>query len=207
MPGVESADISLYRARHGRQYQPLVGQPKTISAGEIEAAIDRMASGIRERHGVSAKLLILGIANGGVEVARRLAARLGELERHLALKVGTVDISFHRDDLSRNPIPKEFAATEIPGDVNGATIILVDDVLHSGRTLKAALDELFDHGRPAKVELATLVDRGGRRLPIAADYCGLTLTVADAEKVSVQLGERASATDKIVVEATASKPY
>ena len=76
-----------------------------------------------------------------------------------------IDISFHRDDIDRNPIPKEFAPTQIPGDVDGVAVVLVDDVISSGRTVKAALDELFDHGRPAKVELAVLVDRGGRRLP------------------------------------------
>ena len=88
------------------------------------------------------------------------------------VRVGTLDISFHRDDIGRHPIPKEFAPTQIPGDVNGADVILVDDVLFSGRTVKAALDELFDHGRPTKVELAVLVDRGGRRLPLAAGLRG-----------------------------------
>jgi pyrimidine operon attenuation protein/uracil phosphoribosyltransferase len=182
-----------------------VGHPKTIGAGEIHAAIDRMAAGICERHGASSKLLVLGIANGGIEVARRLTARLNEIAPRLPAKTGTVDISFHRDDISSNPIPTEFAPTQIPGDVNGAIVILVDDVLHSGRTVKAALDELFDHGRPGTVELATLVDRGGRRLPIAAEYCGLTIAAADGEKVSVQLGERPSDADQIVVEAASNR--
>ena len=164
-----------------------MAQSKIIGAGEIDAAIERLASAILDRHGRSAQLLILGIANGGVEVARRLSARLLALESTLNLKTGTVDISFHRDDISRNPIPKEFAPTHIPGDVNGATIILVDDVLYSGRTIKAALDELFDHGRPTKVELAILVNRGGRRLPVAADYEGLVVSATEAEKVAVSL--------------------
>ncbi len=98
-----------------------------------------------------------------------------------------LDISFHRDDIGRHPIPKEFVPAHIPADVHGATVIIVDDVLFSGRTIKAALDELFDHGRPAKVELAILVDRGGRRLPFSPDYCGITLKAGEKEKVVVRL--------------------
>jgi pyrimidine operon attenuation protein/uracil phosphoribosyltransferase len=109
-------------------------------------------------------------------------------------------MSFHRDDISRNPIPKEFAPTHIPSDVNAATIILVDDVLYSGRTIKAALDELFDHGRPTKVELAVLVDRGGRRLPIVADYCGLEISPDETEKVVVRLDGTQPNSDRITIE-------
>lgn len=155
--------------------------PKSFKAEDVHAAIDRLVSGIKERHGETSKLLILGIANGGVELAKRLAARLP------GTRAGTVDISFHRDDFGRHPIPKEFVPTFIPADVNGATVVLADDVLFSGRTVKAALDELFDHGRPTKVELAILVDRGGRRLPFAADYHGLTIPTTDQQKVVVTL--------------------
>ena len=153
---------------------------KTIGPAEIQAAIARLAAAISTRHPSPENLLLLGIANGGVELAHRLA-------RQLHTRVGTVDISFHRDDIGRQPIPKEFAPTQIPADVHGATVILVDDVLFSGRTVKAALDELFDHGRPTKVELAVLVDRGGRRLPLAADYTGITLPASATEKVVVLL--------------------
>ena len=174
---------------------------KTIGPDEIHAAIERLASAISARHPAT-PLLLLGIANGGIELSRRLAARLSDLRSSnpdLRVRSGTVDISFHRDDIGRNPIPKEFAATHIPADVNGATVVLVDDVLFSGRTVKAALDELFDHGRPTKVELAILVDRGGRRLPFAADYTGLTLEVAPAEKVTVKLDASHHADDAIRV--------
>ena len=106
---------------------------------------------------------------------------------HPYVSCGVLDVSFHRDDIGRHPIPKEFAPTHIPADVQGAMIILVDDVLFSGRTLKAALDELFDHGRPTKVELAVLVDRRGRLLPVCADYAGLTLTADADERVAVTL--------------------
>ena len=164
-----------------------MAKTKTIGPGEIHAAFDRLAAGISARHASSRKLLLLGIANGGVEVSRRLAALLRALNPGLSTTAGTLDISFHRDDIDRNPIPKEFAPTCIPTDVNGANVILVDDVLFSGRTAKAALDELFDHGRPARVELAVLIDRGGRRLPVAADYTGLVLAARDGEKVVVRL--------------------
>ena len=178
----------------------LVASPKTIGPDEIHAAIDRLASAISAQHAATASpLLLLGIANGGIELARRLAARLSALNSHLSTRSGTLDISFHRDDIGRNPIPKEFAATHIPADVNGATVILVDDVLFSGRTVKAALDELFDHGRPTQVQLAILVDRGGRRLPFAADYTGITLEVTAAEKVTVKLDASNLAADTIQV--------
>jgi len=170
-----------------------VATTKTIGPGEIQAAIARLADAIGARHRDPAKLILLGVANGGVELARRLAAKLGA-------RAGTLDISFHRDDIGRHPIPKEFAPTQIPADVDRATILLVDDVLFSGRTVKAALDELFDHGRPTKVELAVLVDRGGRRLPMAADYIGITLTPTDGEKVVVALDHSSPKRDSIRVE-------
>ncbi|MDP3072170.1 MAG: bifunctional pyr operon transcriptional regulator/uracil phosphoribosyltransferase PyrR [Opitutaceae bacterium] len=166
---------------------------KTIGPDAIEAAIERLAAGIRARHAAPRRLLLLGIANGGVELARRLARRLEG-------RAGTVDISFHRDDIGRHPIPKEFAPTHIPADVTGATVILIDDVLFSGRTVKAALDELFDHGRPAKVELAVLVDRGGRLMPVAADYTGLALDARAQEKVVVRLDPQDAHRDTIRIE-------
>jgi pyrimidine operon attenuation protein/uracil phosphoribosyltransferase len=181
-----------------------VAKTQTLGPGEIHAALDRLAAAISARHASTEKLLLLGIANGGIELARRLAARLSPLASRPHTRCGVLDISFHRDDIGGNPIPKEFAPTHIPADVNGATVILVDDVLFSGRTAKAALDELFDHGRPAKVELAILADRGGRRLPIAADYTGLALPARDDEKVVVHLDPTNPARDAIQVEAAAS---
>jgi pyrimidine operon attenuation protein/uracil phosphoribosyltransferase len=160
-----------------------VAAQKTIGSGEVRAALERLAAAIRERHGGTRDLFILGIANGGIPLAHRLGRMLG------ARRVGDLDISFHRDDIGTHPVPKAFAMTLLPGDVNGTTVILVDDVLFTGRTVKAALDELFDHGRPAKVELAVLVDRGGRRLPVVADFTGTTVRASDAEDVIVTLDE------------------
>jgi pyrimidine operon attenuation protein / uracil phosphoribosyltransferase len=161
--------------------------PKSLTASEIHAAIDRLALAISNR--------LLGIANGGIVLARRLAEKLANA------RVGTLDISFHRDDIDRHPIPKEFAPTHIPADVHGATVILVDDVLFSGRTVKAALDELFDHGRPTQVELAVLIDRGHRRMPLAADYIGLTLTTLATQKVVVTLDPADPKRDTLRLEA------
>lgn len=185
-----------------------MGTGKTIGPREISAAITRLAAAITGRHGSAAPLLLLGIANGGVELARRLAAALVATGRSRPPVIGTLDISFHRDDIGRQPIPKEFAPTQIPADVQGAHVVLVDDVLFSGRTVKAALDELFDHGRPTRVELAVLVDRGGRRLPLAADFTGLVLEVAPADKVVVHLDPARPGRDsvRILPTAPASSP-
>lgn len=162
-------------------------------ASAIHQAIERVASAIALRHAKTDRLLLLGIANGGIVFAQRLAARLKKAR--LAPGLGAIDISFHRDDIGRHPIPKEFSPTFIPHDINGAAVVLVDDVLHSGRTVKAALDELFDHGRPATVELAVLVDRGGRKLPVAATWCGLIVNAGEDEKVVVRLDPQEPARD------------
>ena len=182
-----------------------MAKTKTIDSGEIHAAFDHLAAAISTRHASTKAVVLLGIANGGVEVARRLTAGLAAYSG-LTVKTGVLDISFHRDDIGRNPIPKELAPTYIPVDVNGAAVILVDDVLFTGRTVKAALDELFDHGRPARVELAVLIDRGGHRLPVAADYVGLTLNAADGEKVIVRLNPASPTTDIVRIETAALKP-
>ncbi len=176
----------------------LVATPPKHDAQTIQQAIERVASAIATRHAGTKRLLILGIANGGVEFARPLVERLRKAG--LNPGTGTLDISFHRDDIGANPIPKEHAPTIIPHDVNGATVILADDVLHSGRTVKAALDELFDHGRPASVELAVLVDRGGRLLPVAAAYTGIALVAYDDEKVRVRLDPASPELDTILTE-------
>ncbi len=177
---------------------------QTIGSEQIHAAIARLGEAIATRHPQRRKLLLLGIANGGVELARRLAAQLAAQPNPTPTAAGVIDISFHRDDIGRHPIPKEFAPTQIPADVDGATIILVDDVLFSGRTVKAALDELFDHGRPAKVELAVLVDRGGRLMPVAADYVGFDLAAAAREKVVVSLDPAKPQRDTIRIELSLS---
>jgi pyrimidine operon attenuation protein/uracil phosphoribosyltransferase len=179
----------------------LVATPPKHDAKTIDQAIGRVASALAARHARTPHLLLLGIANGGIVLAARLMTRLQKAG--LRPGTGTIDISFHRDDIGRHPIPKEYSPTSIPHDVNGAHVVLVDDVLHSGRTVKAALDELFDHGRPAAVEFAVLIDRGGRRLPFAADYCGLTLQAGDDEKVVVTLDPKQPTKDSVTVRPSA----
>lgn len=155
--------------------------PKTIGYREVHAAIERLAAAIQARHHHTKDFMVLGIANGGIPLARRLCSRMG------VTRAGDLDISFHRDDIGRQPIPKEVTPTILPGDIDGSSVLLVDDVLFTGRTVKAAMDELFDHGRPAKVELAVLVDRGGHRLPVAADFVGIELDLPDSQDVRVAL--------------------
>ena len=174
--------------------------PRTIGSTEVQAAIERLASAIVERHPDPSRLLLLGIANGGIPLARRLGRRLG------CKKVGDLDISFHRDDLGHHPIPKEFTPTLLPGIIDGATVLLVDDVLFTGRTVKAALDELFDHGRPGRVELAVLVDRGCHRLPITADYRGSVIAMGDDEDVRVELDDEDPSQDCIRIRSRAPRP-
>jgi pyrimidine operon attenuation protein/uracil phosphoribosyltransferase len=184
-----------------------VPNSKTLPPADLHAAIDRLATSIAHRHPRTPRLLLLGIANGGIELARRLAVLLVRLRPACNVTVGTLDISFHRDDIGRNPIPKEFVPTLIPVDVTGASVIMVDDVLFSGRTVKAALDELFDHGRPARVELAIMIDRGGRMLPFAPDYLGLSLPAGETEKVRVYLDPNDPSADHVtVVPSSAPRP-
>jgi pyrimidine operon attenuation protein / uracil phosphoribosyltransferase len=177
-----------------------VGTRKTIPADEIAAAVRRLAALVTERHGTNDRLLFLGIANGGVPFCRRLVQELSvRLGRPLAF--GVLNVAFQRDDIGRHPIPSIAPGTEIPGDVEGATVVLVDDVLFSGRTVRAALEEVFSHGRPSRVELAVLVDRGNRRLPIAPDYVGFVEPTSPEERVRVTIDLENPARDTVVIAA------
>jgi pyrimidine operon attenuation protein/uracil phosphoribosyltransferase len=180
-----------------------VGTTQKHDSKTIDQAIERVASAIATRHANTSRLILLGIANGGIVFAERLVGKLKKAG--LNPGIGTIDISFHRDDISHHPIPKEYSPTLIPHDINQAAVILVDDVLHTGRTVKAALDELFDHGRPSGVELAVLADRGGRKLPMAPDYCGVPISATDTEDVVVHLDPKIPARDSITV-VPATKP-
>lgn len=121
---------------------------------------------------------LIGIHTGGVWIAERLHAALG-----LRIPLGTLDVSFYRDDYGTIGLHRNVKTSELPFDVNDRHLVLVDDVLYTGRTIRAAMNELFDYGRPASIRLAALVDRGGRELPIAADFVGATVTVGDGETV------------------------
>ncbi len=139
---------------------------ETLDAEAIYAALRDAIAAALAAAGDRAPHLI-GIHSGGAWVAQRLHADLA-----LATPLGTLSSAFHRDDYGRRGLPAEMKATELPFEIAGADILLVDDILYTGRTVRAALNELFDYGRPARVELAVLLDRGGRELPIEARYCG-----------------------------------
>jgi pyrimidine operon attenuation protein / uracil phosphoribosyltransferase len=169
----------------GDDYQ---GWKAVLTPEEIRRALTRIAHEILERTHGGAGIVLLGIPTRGVYLARRLAARIGEFEGTPA-PVGSLDVTLHRDDLRLRPA-RALQRTQVPaGGVDGKTVVLVDDVLFSGRTIRAALDALNDLGRPRAVQLAVLVDRGHRELPIRADYVGKNLPTAYREKVRVQLTE------------------
>jgi len=158
-----------------------------LSPSDISRTIDRIAHQILERNG-DRHVVLLGIPTRGVYLARRLAERLAAFADRPAA-VGSLDITLYRDDLRRNP-PRALEETRLPaGGIDDAIVVLVDDVLYSGRTVRAALDALRDHGRPASVQLAVLVDRGHRQLPIRADYVGKNIPTAFGDDVSVRLVE------------------
>jgi len=165
-----------------------------MSASDIARAITRMAHEIDERTHGADDVILLGIPTRGVDLALRLGERLAEIQGR-AIPVGSLDITMYRDDLRRRPA-RALLPTEIPaGD---ALVVLVDDVLFSGRTIRAALDALNDVGRPRAVALAILVDRGHRELPIRADYVGKNIPTSQLETVRVQLLEH-DGVDAVVV--------
>ncbi|MGP4004506.1 bifunctional pyr operon transcriptional regulator/uracil phosphoribosyltransferase PyrR [Streptomyces sp. 8N706] len=169
---------------------PAAAEPArpVLEAPDIARALTRIAHEIVERAKGADDVVLLGIPTRGVFLARRLAAKLEEITGRPA-PVGSLDITMYRDDLRLRPA-RALARTEIPGDgIDGRLVVLVDDVLFSGRTIRAALDALGDIGRPRGVQLAVLVDRGHRELPIRADYVGKNLPTSLRETVKVQLTE------------------
>ena len=159
-----------------------------MSSGDVSRALRRVAHEILERNKGSQDLVLLGIPTRGVALARRLVRMMAEVEGR-DVQCGALDITMHRDDLRRHPI-RTIEHTDIPAPgINDKTVVLVDDVLFSGRTVRAALDALSDLGRPQAVRLAVLVDRGHRDLPIRADFVGKNLPTASSERVQVCLAE------------------
>jgi pyrimidine operon attenuation protein/uracil phosphoribosyltransferase len=167
-----------------------------LEAAEIRRALSRIAHEVLERNKGAQDLVLLGIPTRGVTLAGRLAERLEEIEGS-AVPLGSLDVTMYRDDLRRQP-PRPLAATTMPdGGVDDRVVVLVDDVLFSGRTIRAALDALSDLGRPRAVRLAVLVDRGHRELPIRADHVGKNLPTSLAERVHVRLAEVDGGDDEV----------
>lgn len=158
-----------------------------IDSDELGRALTRMAHQLLEANRGADDLMLLGIPTRGVPLAHRLASLITEIEGH-PVPVGSLDITMYRDDLRRHPT-RAVGRTELPSSVDDAVVVLVDDVLYSGRTIAAAFDALRDLGRPRAVRLAVLVDRGHRELPIAADAVGRTVQTAADERVRVRLAE------------------
>jgi pyrimidine operon attenuation protein/uracil phosphoribosyltransferase len=169
-----------------------------MDAARVSRTLDRMAHEIVERHPDLKSAALVGVRSRGVPLAHRLA-RLVKRASGVELPVGALDISLYRDDftsIAAQPITK---GTDIPFSIDGRSVVIVDDVLFTGRTVRAALDQLIDFGRPARIELAVLVDRGHRELPIRADYVGKTVSTSRGQIVQVLLEEE-DGSDGVVVE-------
>jgi pyrimidine operon attenuation protein/uracil phosphoribosyltransferase len=150
------------------------GNPLPDAEQLLASLTDRMRPAVGPNTG------LVGIHTGGVWLAERLHQALG-----LQLPLGTLDVSFYRDDFNKKGLRRNIKSSDIPFDIDGCDVIIVDDVLYTGRTIRAAINELFDYGRPARIRLATLVDRGGRELPISADFFGADVNVAPGESVEL----------------------
>jgi pyrimidine operon attenuation protein/uracil phosphoribosyltransferase len=173
--------------------RPVSGDPEAarpvLEPADVSRALTRIAHEIIERNRGAAGVVLLGIPTRGVPLAHRIAAKVAEVE-DTAIPVGSLDVTMYRDDLRTRGI-RPLEETDVPaGGIDGKTVVLVDDVLFSGRTIRAALDALTGLGRPAAVQLAVLVDRGHRELPIRADYVGKNIPTSLREAVHVLLAEQ-----------------
>ena len=170
-----------------------------MNAWAIQRALTRIAHEIAERNEEGSAVVVVGIQRGGVPLGVRIGGLLSGIWGQ-PVPTGSLDVSMHRDDLSQRAAP-DVQPTVIPFDVTGKTVVLVDDVLFSGRTVRAAMDALNDFGRPKRIQLAVLIDRGHRELPIKADFVGKNVPTALTESVHVRLSETGDS-DEVVVEKT-----
>lgn len=170
-----------------------------MSASEIERTLVRLAHEIMEKNNGGRNLALVGIKRRGIPLAERLAKHIRQIEKS-DLLVGALDITFYRDDLSTVAPRPVVQKTDLGFDINGKDIILVDDVLYTGRTIRAALDALFDRGRPRRVQLCVLIDRGHRELPIHADVIGKTVPTDADEVIKVKLVETDGEDEVLIME-------
>ena len=168
-----------------------------MDAGDVARALTRVAHEILERNKGVKDLALVGIRTGGVHLAHRLAKRIHDIEG-VDVPIGDLDITLYRDDLSLKKEQPVLRKTSVPFDVSDKVVVLVDDVLFTGRTIRAAMDGLMDLGRPAEIQLAVLVDRGHRQLPIKASYIGKNLPTSREENVQVLLEEQGE-DDRVVI--------
>ncbi len=163
-------------------------EKELLDKRDIDRALSRIAHEIAERNRSLEDICLIGIQRGGVHLARRLARKIKDYEG-AEVPCGSLDISLYRDDINLRKEQPVVRKTEIDFDINNKTVVLVDDVLFTGRSIRAAMDALMDMGRPAKIQLAILIDRGHRELPIRADYVGKNIPTSLSEKIEVQLSE------------------
>ena len=173
----------------GRRTRPggavFLGRSQVLSAADVGRALRRMSHEIVERNAGLDGVVLIGLQRGGVPFAQAIAAHLVEIES-ADVPLGALDVAFYRDDVSTRPVLPE-SATSIPLDLTGRTVVLVDDVLYTGRTIRAALHALSDFGRAARIQLAVLIDRGHRELPIRPDYVGKNLPTSSDESLRATL--------------------
>jgi pyrimidine operon attenuation protein/uracil phosphoribosyltransferase len=175
-----------------------------MDAPRLTRTLARMAHEMAERHPDISRAVLVGVRTRGVPLAQRLARMIGAAAGEAPV-VGALDITLYRDDLTMIAAHPVLKGTDIPVSIDGRVVVLVDDVLYTGRTARAALDELIDFGRPSRIELAVLVDRGHRELPIRADYAGKTLTTTRNEIVQVMLSEE-DGSDRVLLLEKSSEP-
>jgi pyrimidine operon attenuation protein/uracil phosphoribosyltransferase len=176
-----------------------IGSRIAMESGEIRRTLERLAGEIHDEASDAGKLVLVGIHTGGVFLAKRLRDLIEE-RYQVSLPVGTLDITLYRDDWTRLHTQPVVQATELPFPIDDREVVLVDDVLYTGRTIRAALDALVDYGRPKRVHVAVLVDRGHRELPICGQYVGVKLKTLENELVNVLLTEK-DGSDREIVEA------
>jgi pyrimidine operon attenuation protein / uracil phosphoribosyltransferase len=174
-----------------------------LNKKDIERILSRIAHEIIEKNKGTEEICLVGIQRGGVHLAGRLASKIRDIE-NADIEVGSLDISLYRDDVGirkHHPVVRE---TSIPCDISGKKIILVDDVLYTGRSIRAAMDALMDYGRPAQIQLAVLIDRGHRELPIRPDFVGKNIPTSLSENIEVQLEEEGTQ-DKVLIQTTSAE--
>jgi len=170
-----------------------------MDAEAMRRALRRVAHEIIERNPRLEKVVLAGIPSRGVEIARRIAAFIREI-KNINVQTGVIDVAMHRDDVGTRPELPVVRASELPLPLQGRTVVIVDDVLYTGRTIRAAMDAISSFGRPARIQLAVLIDRGHRELPIRPDYVGKNLPTATGEQIQVRLQETDNEPDAVWLE-------
>lgn len=175
-----------------------------MTAEDIRRTLARIAHEIIERNKSTERLILVGLHTRGVPLAQRLAESIGKYE-NTRPTAGALDFSLYRDDLDPTEERNEITRTEIPSDINGKSVVLVDDVLYTGRSIRAAMDALIDLGRPRSIQLAVLIDRGHREMPIRADYVGKNIPSARHENIQVRLTETDGRDEVAIVSQSSNK--